>query len=49
LDLDGLAPYGSNRLVVGRTAINILECCDLPSAPEWYRLGLDLPTSIAPG
>ncbi len=23
LDLDGLAPYGSNRLVVGRTAINI--------------------------
>lgn len=26
-----------------------LECCDLPSAPEWYRIGSDLPTSIAPG
>ena len=27
----------------------VLECCDLPSAPEWYRIGSDLPTSIAPG
>ena len=33
----------------GHCFLIFLECCDFPSAPEWYRLGLDLPTSIAPG